>query len=227
MTNSIGTYGEKTLHRELKWYIEPRGNLHEAPVGKYIADIKAENGITEIQTRSFEKLRPKLTAFLPEHAVTLVYPIAHEKTIIWVDADTGEVVRTRRSPKRGSFYSAFRELYRIKPLLTDANLRLRLILADISERRSSGGGRKGYHKIDTELRALYDELIIDGADDYAKLIPAPLFRLPFTAADYASAARISKKDGQTALNVLRHVGAVTQIGKSGRAYLYHTSGSVL
>ena len=219
MGMGIGTYGEKTLHREIKWYIEPSGQYHEVPVGGYIADIRTEYGITEIQTQSFNRLYGKLSALLPEHAVTLVYPIAREKLIVWTDAESGVAVRTRRSPKRGSFYDAFRELYRIKTLLTDCNLKLRLVLADVSERRSAGSNRKGYKKIDTQIRAVCDELYIDGSDDYQKLIPDALGE-QFTSGGYAVATGLSKRNSGVALNVLHYVGAVRRVGKSGRFILY-------
>ena len=91
MATQIGIYGEKTLHRELKWMIEPTGAYHEVPVGKHIADIKTESGITEIQTQSLHRLRGKLAAFLPDYIVTLVYPVPHEKLILWMDAENGEI----------------------------------------------------------------------------------------------------------------------------------------
>ena len=136
MTSEIGTYGEKSLHRELKWLLEPTGALHEAPVCGYVADIKTDAGITEIQTQSFHLLRGKLTAYLAENTVTLVYPIAREKQILWTDGNGGIKAGARRSPKRGGFYDAFGELYRIKSFLTDPNLRIKLMLIDVSELRS-------------------------------------------------------------------------------------------
>lgn len=223
MTKYIGTYGEKNLHRELKWYLEPTGACHEAPVGKYIADIKTEAGITEIQTQSFYKLRNKLTEFLSDNTVILVYPLAHEKLIQVVDMESGEILRTRRSPRKGSFYDAFREIYQIKNYLKDVNLILRLILIDVTERRSENAGRwKRYKKIDTAINSFYDEIIICGVKDYAKLIP-PALGGRFTSAAYADAAGINLRNAQTALNVLTHVGAVTRVGKQRNNWLYEKS----
>lgn len=215
----IGTYGERTLHRELKWRIEPSGAYHEIPVGKYIADIKDGRGITEIQTQSFHRLTGKLSAFLPEHRVTLVYPLAREKQIVWADRQSGKAVRTRRSPKRGTYYQAFRELYQIKALLTDSNLTVLLVLVDVSETRVAGANRKGYSRVDTQIRSIFGELRIGGAGDYQKLIPASLPER-FTSADYAAETGLSKGNAGIALNTLAHVGAVRRTGKSGRFILY-------
>jgi hypothetical protein len=146
---SIGTLGEKTLHAALKRHCEPAEAFHEAHVGRFVADILTDSGIIEIQTQAFNRLRGKLDAFLADRVVTLVYPIVRLKRILWVDAATGEVLRSRRSPKRGSFYCAFAELYKIKRQLLHPNLRLRLILLDAAERRCESGNRKGYSKIDT------------------------------------------------------------------------------
>jgi len=226
MASYIGTYGEKTLHRELKWHLEPTGAFHEAPVGKYIADIKTESGVIEIQTQSFGKLRPKLIALLQEHTVTLVYPVTREKQLIWIDKENGEVLRTRRSPKRGSFYDAFRELYYIKTLLTNANLILRLVLMDVTERRTEAvkwRGRRGYHKIDTAIRSICDELTIADSEDYLNLVPRTLDE-PFTSRDYAACAGLNMRNAGIALNILFYVGAVKRVGKSGNSYLYERRG---
>ena len=219
MEGSIGTYGEKTLHRELKWQIEPTGVFHEIPVGRYIADIKNDVGITEIQTRSFFKLRNKLIAFLPDYVVTLIYPIAHEKLILWTAKDSGDIIRVRRSPKQGSFYASFQELYWIKSLLTSPNLRLKLILLDVSEKRQKAGKRRGYEIVDTIIRSTYSELSIDCIGDYLNLIPSELEE-PFTTRDYAKMTGLNARNAGIALNVLHFVGAAERVGKSGNFYLY-------
>ena len=219
MASYIGTYGEKSLHRDIKWRLEPSGAFHEAPVGKYIVDIKTETGITEIQTQSFYKLRQKLSALLADNIVTLVYPLAREKLIQWADRDSGEIISSRRSPRRGNFYTAFRELYQIKPLLTNKNLIVRIMLMDVSERRYTGDKRKRYYKADTDIRSLCGELIITGAKDYLRLIP-PELKERFSSRDYAEATGLNTQNACVALNVLHHVGAVERDGKSGRFYLY-------
>lgn len=71
----IGTLGERTLHMVLKRYFEPDESLHEIRVGGFVADIVRPNGIIEIQTRDFSKLRRKLAAFLELGPVTVVYPV--------------------------------------------------------------------------------------------------------------------------------------------------------
>ena len=114
----IGTLNEKTLHAVLKLYYEPSQARHEIPLGSYVADIVSEEGIVEIQTRALNKLRDKLLYFLSvSRHVTVVYPIAHTKWLCWIDGETGEITKRRKSPKTGSVYDAFYELYKITPFL--------------------------------------------------------------------------------------------------------------
>lgn len=220
MTSYIGTYAEKSVHRDLKWRLEPTGAFHEVPVGKYIADIKTEAGITEIQTRQFHRLRAKLAEFLPGNTVVLVYPLTHEKIIQLVDPESGEIIRTRKSPKKGSFYDAFYELYQIKPFLCDVNLIVRLVLVDVTERRSvNANRRKHYDRTDARIRAYREEMLICGIRDYKRLIPEGL-NDRFTSAEYAAASGLNLRNAGIAVNVLNSVGAVERIGTQKRYYLY-------
>lgn len=222
----IGTLGEKTLHAALKRYMEPYDGSHEVKVGSYVADIVGENGIIEIQTRGFEKLRKKLADFLEVTTVTVVYPIAHTKWLIWLDPETGEITNKRKSPKRGTAFEAFFELYKIKPLLCHSNLKITLLLIDMEEYRNLNGwssdrkrGSSRHERIPLELA---DEVLIETPADYTKLIPNGLPD-KFTSKDYMKTAGLSLSGAQTALNVLSHVGAVRQTGKIGRLNLYEIS----
>lgn len=73
--NGIGTLAEKTVHSVLKSYYSPDTLNHEVKIGGFVADIYTGNEILEIQTRNFDKLRRKLTAYLEISPVTIVsYP---------------------------------------------------------------------------------------------------------------------------------------------------------
>ncbi len=138
----IGTLSEKTVHAILKNYYEPDEDRQEIPIENYVADIFAGGEIIEIQTRQFDKLRGKLSAFLPLYPVTIVYPIPREKWIIWIDEETGELSGKRKSPLKGSPYTVFPELYRIKAFLKDPHLRFRLVLLDMEEYKLLNGRGK-------------------------------------------------------------------------------------
>ena len=79
--NKVGLLSEKTLHATLKYYFEPDKRYHEQKIGMHYADICRDGQIFEIQTRSMNRLRDKLRAFLEEYRVCVVYPIPAEKTI--------------------------------------------------------------------------------------------------------------------------------------------------
>lgn len=224
----IGTMGEKTLHAVLKHYFEPMEGSHEIKVGSYIADISCDSGIVEIQTRQFDKLKKKLEHFLSLGVVTVVYPIAATKWLIWLDEQTGEVTKKRKSPKSGSPCEIFRELYQIKHLLSHPNLRLCIVLIDLEEYRYLNGWSKdkkrGSSRCDRIPLDVAEEVAIDCLADYIKLIPEKLNE-PFTSKEFRKAAGTTLARAQTALNVLHAVGAVARIGKQGNLYVYEKAWS--
>ncbi len=219
----IGTLGEKTLHAILKHYIEPNEEYHEQRLDSFVADIFKEGEVWEIQTRSFDKLRKKLASFLDRHRVTIVYPLPRVKWLIWLDQETGEATKKRKSPKLGSAYDCFHELYKIKTMLSHPNLNLRIVLVDVEEYRYLNGWdqakKRGSSRCDRIPLAIGHEVHIAGGGDYQKLIPPALIR-DFTAKDFSKAAKTSPAKAGLALNVLRHLGAVEAVGKSGKAILY-------
>lgn len=222
---SIGTLSEKTLHSVLKYYLEPCDDFHEVAVGRYVADILRNGCITEIQTRSFDRLRNKLAAFLKEYPVTVVFPIAKTRWYYVTDSESGEVSEKKKSPRYGSVYDAFKELYKIKMLLDSENLYFHFILLDITEYRrtvkKSRRNHKGVELVERIPNAIEAEVFIDGKDDFLKLIPEGL-PSPFTSKDLAKAIKRPRSLAQTALNVLESVGAVQRVGKDGRSFLYQT-----
>ncbi|WP_099205691.1 hypothetical protein [Scatolibacter rhodanostii] len=222
----IGTLGEKTLHAVLKNYFEPYADNHEIKIGSYVADIVSEQGIIEIQTQGFNKLRKKLESFLACTDVTVVYPIAQTKWLCWIDQETGEVTKKRKSPKRGQIYDAFFELYKIKPLLNHPNLHFCFTLLELTEYRYLNGWsankKKGSSRCDRIPKNLIEECWIHSAYDYSAMIPQ---NLPdsFTTKDFSQLAKISLRAAQTAMNVLYAVNAVERVGKIGNAYCYQRS----
>ena len=222
----IGTLGEKTLHSVLKQYFECDKNRHEVKLDGFVADIAADDKIIEIQTRHFDKLRRKLTCFLTQYDVTIVYPVARTKWLIWIDDATGECTKRRKSPKTGKLFEVLRELYKIKSMLCDRHLCICIVLIDLVEYRYLNGwsqdGKKGSTRHERIPIDIADEIYIKSPADYIKLIPATLPD-SFTSKEYKAATGLSQKAAQTALNVLHAVNAVIRTGKSGNAYVYERS----
>ncbi len=188
----IGTLGEKRLHAILKSYISPFPDTHEIKIGGYVADIAAEEGLFEIQTSQFDRLRKKLAVF-------------------------------RRSPKTGTVFDAFRELYKIKPLLLHPNLSFRFLLLEIEEYRNLNGWdekkKKGSSREERIPISLLDEFSLRGIKDFAALLP-PSLPDKFTSADLSKSAGITLSSAQITLNVLSSMEAVRRSGKQGRSILY-------
>lgn len=219
----IGTLSEKTVHAVLKNYYAPDTDMHEIPIGNFVADIYTGSEIIEIQTRAFNNMRRKLAAFLPEYPVTIVYPIPHIKWLSWIDEETGETSPKRKSPKKGNSYQAFIELYKIRSFLKDKNLKFRFALIDMEEYRLLNGWsrdkKKGSDRYDRIPLAFVEEVCIDRREDYMQFIP---YDIPekFTAKDFAKYAKIPVRLAQTVLLILFDLEIVERIGKDGRSYLY-------
>ncbi len=219
----IGTLSEKTVHAILKNYYEPDEDKQEIPIENYVADIYADGEIIEIQTRQFNKLREKLKTFLPLYPVTIVYPIPREKWIIWIDEESGELSKKRKSPVKGNVYTAFPELYKIKMFLRDPNLRLKLVFLDMEEYKLLNGWskdkKKGASRYDRMPTELVEEVEITCLQDYMQFVPDDL-ESEFSSREFAKAAHISVELAQVVMNILYHVGIVTRTGKKGKQYLY-------
>lgn len=224
----IGTLSEKTVHAVLKNFYEPDPAHQEIPVGTFVADILRDNEIIEIQTRNMNVMRRKLDYFLDQYPVTIVYPIVHTKWLYWIDEETGEVSAKRKSPKTGTPYDAFYELYKIKQYLNRPGLQLCIPMIDVEEYRLLNGWsldrKKGSTRYDRIPTALVDEYFIGSLQEYDCLIPDQL-PAEFSVKDFAKASRLAPRYAQTAIQVLKYIGKIRQIGTEGRAYLYSLTDS--
>ena len=223
----IGTLSEKTLHAVLKDFYSSSEEEQEVRIGRLYADVLKGNDIFEIQTRSFNSLRKKLDVFLEDHDVTVIYPIAKIKWISWIDPVTGELTDRRKSPKTGSRFDAFRELYRIKPYLSSKKLHIKLVLLELTEYRMLNGWsadrKRGSVRFDRVPDSLMEEIDIRTRSDYLRLVPDSLLNKDFGVSDFSKEARISEGSAQLAVNVLGFLGVIARVGKSGRAYVYRVN----
>lgn len=219
----IGTLSEKTVHAILKNYYQPDEDYQEIPIENYVADIYQDGEIIEIQTRQFNKMRNKLSAFLPLYPVTIVYPIPREKWVIWIDEESGELSKPRKSPAKGTRYTIFPELYKIKMYLKDPNLRLKLVLMDMEEYKLLNGWssdkKKGSSRYDRIPTQLVEEIEISCMEDYMQFVPYEL-EGQFTVREFGKAAHIPAKLAGIVVNILNYIGTIERTGKQGKAYLY-------
>lgn len=223
-SRGIGTFNEKILHASCKLFIEEDRSNHEVKVNNFIADVKNEHGIFEVQTKAFNNLRNKLSDFLPNETVTLVYPVPVKKRLIKVDEKTGELFPPRTSPKRGSVFDTFAELYKLGDIVRHPNLRLLLFLVDVDEYRLVGGkvGRKGYVRFDRIPVDFVKAVYLPQLSFLSDFLPDTLPNA-FTSKELAQCAHIPLSVAQTALLVMKRCSAVTLVGKKGRLKLYSRS----
>lgn len=219
---TIGELRERSLHAGLKsWYALPRDRV-EVPVEGYVIDLVRRGTLIEIQTCGFAKLKRKLTSLVDAHRVRLVFPIAQRKWIVTTDT-RGEVLRRRLSPKRGAYRDLFAELIRIPHLMGDPNFTLDVLLVDVEEVRCADGRgswrRRGISVLDTRLLEVCDRRRFRTPADLARLLP-PRLQDPFTNRALADAAGISPDAAGEMTYALRHMGALSVVGKSSRAYLF-------
>lgn len=222
----IGTLSEKTLHAVLKLYYEPDEDKHEVAMSGYYADIYNDKGIIEIQTRQLNKLRDKLSVFLQDYHVTVVYPLPFNKWLSWVNPDNGEVQGRRKSPRHFTEYDAFYELYKIKGYLKNPNLSINLVLMDMEEYKLLNGwsydkkrGSTRYDRVPVGIRRIVK---FDRIEDYMQLVPADL-KEDFTVKDFAMAAGVSVEASRYTLNILNYLEIVKRTGRVKNGYVYNVT----
>lgn len=223
-SRGIGTLAEHKLHHTLKYYVQPDNAFHEIKRCGFVCDAVNDDGVLEIQTRSFDRLRKKLDVLLDEGAFTVVYPMIVEKRLITTELSTGEV-KIRKSPVKGSLYDLFRELYRISGYVLHSNFRLRVIAVKADEHRVRDSSvkrrRREKRYVSTERipTALISDKTYSAPSDYAEFLPSELPEL-FGTKEFSEASGISKSDASLILRVLTEIGVAVRDGKRGNAYLY-------
>lgn len=215
----IGTFQEKTLHKVIKNYYETNEENQEVKVNGYIADIFKNNQIIEIQTRAFNKLVPKLEKYLPDYQVNIIYPIAYQKYISWIDPNSGEEVSNRKSPKKGSFYDIILELYKIKKFLNNPNLKITLLYLNIKELRYLNGWSKDKKRGSSRCNQIPLELIDElELNDYSIFVPEK--EKEFTSKEYAKTTKKTIHRAQVILNILCFLDVIEVVGKEKRMNIY-------
>ena len=222
--NSVGTLSEHRLHNALKYYVQPDKEFHEIKVDGYICDAVCEDGIKEIQTTAFQNIRKKLDRLLPNHAITVVYPVITEKRILVTYEESGEC-NIRKSPKKATVYNAFNELYKIREHLLSENLHFRMICVTCDEHRLYKGtkdGRKAFAKpIKTERipTALVDDLQFYSLKELVSLFPKDLPE-NFDAKIFSHHAKITRDLASMVLRVSERIGIIEYICTIDRKKFY-------
>lgn len=227
-TFRFGELKERSLHRQLKALYCPDDGKEEWPIAGAIADLwSPTSGVIEIQTGTLAKLRPKLATYLDAGLkVTVVHPVATQRTLITWNAERSEVLSRRKSPKGERVEASFREIGSLTNFLLHPQFRLVLALVQEEEHRCADGQgswrRQGRSKIDRILKIQEGERVFSSREDYEALVPAE-WGEPGTAVTFSEQLHLTAREGQALISCLKKLGILEVCGKQGRAQLLRRS----
>ncbi|MBN1525411.1 MAG: hypothetical protein JW904_13060 [Spirochaetales bacterium] len=220
----IGLLKERSLHAALKELYLPPGAQQEVKLGRIVVDIlAAPDCIFEIQTRGLGKLRRKLENLLEKYRVTIVYPVAAEKTILLYDKHGEKLVSKRKSPKKNSLSDIAFECAGIREYIGHRNLYIEVVFTREEEiRHDDGKGswrRKGKTITDRKLVDIKEKHVFHDKKDFLKLLPSPCPR-NFTNRKLASRLKIHVSRAQQITYLLRSLGLLAVKGKQGNSFIF-------
>jgi hypothetical protein len=221
----IGVLREGPLHAAVKALLAERGDRLEVPVGRFVIDLVRTDGeLVEVQTGGFGALGNKLDALLDAHRIRVVHPVAAERRIVRVD-EHGEVLGTRRSPKRATTVAVFDKLVAFPTLLSHPNLTIEVLLLredHIRRPQPTTARRRTRDPGERRLVEVLDRVVLRTPEDILAALPA-LPVEPFSTRELAARLRCSTLLAQRTLFCLRAIGLVEPAGKRGRAPLHTRS----
>ena len=214
----LGSLNEHTLHLALKKYIEPDPAFHEVEYGPFVADVKRGSCICEIETTSFTRMKKKLDFFLNENEVTVVYPIAVKRWVVFVDPKTGETSERRHSPVKGRPSDVCPELFKIREYIGHPNFALKLVFIEELNYKRRKGKRSSVREDRIPLSFVSEMNIVDNKD-YAMLVDT----IPdgeFTAKEFDKLNKLGSMGAWSILQILICAKVVEKVGKEGNAFIY-------
>jgi hypothetical protein len=221
----IGIRNESNLHYGLKkWYAKP-GDRFEVKVGGNIIDMVRGNTLIEIQTKNFSAMKNKLHKLIDNYQVIVVHPVAIEKWILTTNKE-GEVLRRRKSTKKGRITDIFDELVSIPDLINNENFSLDIIFIHEEELRCDNGKgswrRKGVSIINKNLICVESKKSFRTKYDFLEFIPHELNE-EFTNKELAKALGISPATSRKITYCLKKMELIKECGKRSRELLFKKS----
>ncbi|UCH32837.1 MAG: hypothetical protein JSV05_03230 [Candidatus Bathyarchaeota archaeon] len=192
----------------------------------FIVDIVREPLLIEIQTRNFSAIKKKLMKLLENHEVRLVYPIPQVKWIVHV-TESGEIVRRRKSPKKGRLVDLFYELVRAPNLIKEENFSLEVLMIEEEEVRCDDGKgswwrRRGVSIKDRRLMNVHRNVLFRNGKDFLNFLPNDRTK-PFTNKTLAQLRGVSIHLARKITYCLRKMGTITTVGKNGKELIFEVS----
>ncbi len=216
---------ETSLHRQLKQLYADGGARVEAALDNYRIDVIRDGELIEIQHGSLAAIRQKVLDLLRGHRVLVVKPIILGKRLVKRQAKGGTILGRRMSPKRGSVIDLFDELIYFTRVFPHHNLALDVPLVDVEEWRYPGHGRRrrqrrNDHQVEDEkLLKVHSVYRFRTSGDLLRLVPGGLPN-PFHTGHLAAKLGVPRGTAQRITYCLRHMGGLSEVGKTGGARLY-------
>ncbi|RCX21042.1 hypothetical protein DFR58_101251 [Anaerobacterium chartisolvens] len=220
--NGINTEKESSLHKSVKEGCGAYGGKVEVRIDGFIVDAVKNGLLIEVQTGNFASIKDKLKRLAQEHKVRLVYPVAQEKLITRISSE-GEIINTRKSPRRGRVTDIFNELIRFPELVNNDNFTIEVLLARVEEIRCDDGKgswrRKGVSIKDKRLIEIFESIVLENKKDFSGLLPKSIEQ-PFSSRDLAAAGGYPVNTARKITYCLKKMGALRECGKKGNLILY-------
>jgi hypothetical protein len=216
---------ETELHRTLKAHYAFDPSQTEVRIGSYRIDaIDDQNRLVEVQHAGLGAIRDKIADLLSlKHCVRIVKPIIANKWIVTLDAKGTSIARRRRSPKRSCHQDIFAELLHFTRVYPHKNLVLEVPLVDVEEIRLPKIKRwrrsKPYKTIEQRVLNIGESLWLTTNHDLLALADIP-GNLIFDTATLAKWMDRPRWFAQQVAYVLKHCGAIAEVGKRGNSKLY-------
>lgn len=214
---------ESTLHRELKLLYGGTADDVEVQVDGFRIDAVVNGKLYEIQQASLGALRTKVRTLLTAHSVVVVKPLVARRFLIRRDHKNGPVVSSRFSPIHESLFHLFDDLVHFVDIFPHRRLTLEVVMTEQEEHRITKVRRRrfgrDYRVEDRRLVGVVSTHSLRTLKDLRALIP-PSVPTNFTTEELAREAAIPRWLAQKMAYCLRKTGAITVLGKQGRAILY-------
>ena len=221
---NIGTYNEKRLHLILKHLVSTSSEQHEVKLGRYIADVFDGQRIYEIQTGSLSPISKKIGFYLSEteYPITVIKPFIASKRIVRIDRETGEVIRSKKSPKKATDGALYSELFWMADYLKFPRFDVIALFINADEYRYSD--EKVRHrksgKYDSELfpRELIDLRYFNSDTTFEYLLSSCEDR--FFAKDFSAVHGLKGRELYRTLNMLCKLSLIERDKTPSGAYMY-------
>jgi hypothetical protein len=198
--------------------------------GFRIDAITEDGELIEIQHASLGALRDKTKQLLKprcKHRLRIVKPIVRRKRITTICEESGEVLRSRMSPKSGDWLDLFEDLVHFASVFPRKGLTLEAVLIDAEEIRADRIPKrrrgKNYTSLDIQLTEVGNRVALTTIDDLLSRLPLQQLDNPFDTAQLAQAISRPRWLAQKVAYCLREMGGISLTGKKGNSQLYSIS----